>query len=36
LITERVAEEWLNGDDSSIGYQELSYDELISEVLGLY
>ena len=34
MVTEGVAEEWLEGDDNDVGYQELSDDEIISEVLG--
>lgn len=34
MVTEEVAEEWLKGDDNDVGYQELSDDEIISEVLG--
>ena len=34
VLTEGVAEEWLEGDDNDVGYQELSDDEIIAEVLG--
>ena len=34
MVTEGVTEEWLEGDDNDVGYQELSDDEIISEVLG--
>ena len=34
LVTEGAAEEWLKGDKNDVGYQELSDDEIISEVLG--
>ena len=34
MVTEGEAEEWLEGDDNDMGYQELSDDEIISEVLG--
>jgi len=30
---ERVAEKWMNKDESDVGYQELSYDEIICEIL---
>ena len=33
-VTDGVAEEWLERDDNDVGYQELSDDEIISEVLG--
>ena len=33
MVTEGVTEEWLEGDDNDVGYQELSDDEIISEVL---
>ena len=33
MVTEGVAEEWPKGDDSDMGYQELSDDEIISEIL---
>ena len=33
LVTEGVAEKWLKGDDNDVGFQELSDDEIISEVL---
>jgi len=26
LVTERVTEEWLNGDENDVGYQEVSDD----------
>ena len=32
MVTEGVAEEWLEGDDNDVGYQELSNDEIIAEV----
>ena len=34
MVIEGVAEEWLEGDDKDVGYQELSDDEIIAEVLG--
>ena len=34
MVTEGVADEWLEGDDNDVGYQELSDDEIISEELG--
>ena len=34
FVTEGEAEEWLKGDKSDVGYQELSDDNIISEVLG--
>ena len=34
MVTEGVAEEWLEGDDNDMGYQKLSDGEIISEVLG--
>lgn len=33
MVTEGVAVEWREGDDNDVGYQELSDDEIISEVL---
>ena len=34
MVTEGVAEEWLEGDNNDVGYQELSDDEIIAEVFG--
>ena len=36
FVTAGEAQEWLKGDESDAGYQELSDDEIISEVHGLY
>ena len=34
MVTEGVAEEWLEGDDNDVGYQEWSDDEIIADALG--
>ena len=34
MATEGIAEEWLEGGDNDVGYQKLSDDEIIAEILG--